>query len=336
MSWTPEITSVNQKVQIGPESTSALGTAVAAGKLLECFNWQFGINADIVDYTPTGHKYVNIREENTEWVDGTLSGAMDYNGILYPASGVFGSVTPVAHGSSSSAKDWAFAPPTNGSIVPQTYTIQQGDSIRARQIAYGLFTQLGYTYTRKDVKIAGKLISQPISDGISLTASPTAIALSPVVGKHINVYLDSTSGGLGTTQLLKVLSVDYSFDNVYGPFWPLNRANVGFTVHVDLMPKATVKLKLEADANGMALLGYLQSGTTYYLRVQAQGPQIASDGPGAVYATITHDMAIKIGKPSTFADDAGIFAIEWECAVVEDPVWGHAQLFTVTNLITAL
>jgi hypothetical protein len=178
----------------------------------------------------------------------------------------------------------------------------------------------------------------------------------------------------------------------------------------------------------MALLGYLQSGTTYFLRVQAQGAVIDNNqtltiGGGAVsgnftltykgqttaniaysssltaatvqtafqllstvstnctvsgpnggpyvftftgalaldttamtatnvsltggtptivvtqtqiYNTYTHDMAIKVGKPSAFADDQGVFAIEWDCAIVEDAGWGKAQTVTVTNLITAL
>ncbi len=55
--------------------------------------------------------------------------------------------------------------------------------------------------------------------------------------------------------------------------------------------------------------------------------------------TFQHDMAIKFGKPTPFKDDGGIFAIEWEATIVEDPLWGasgQSQKLTVTNLITAL
>lgn len=338
MTWTAERTTVNQRIQIGPEATTALGTPVAAGKLLECFDWQFGINGDIAQYTPTGHKYVNVQEENTEWVDITVGGDLDYNGAIYLLNSAMGATSPTSHGGSSTAKDWVFTPPTNGSIVPQTYSIQQGDSVHAHSVAYGLITEFGYKGLRKGpFTVSAKGIAQPISDGISLTSNPTAVALAPTVAKQWNVYLDTTSSGLGTTQLTRVLSVDYLMTNIYGPLWVLNRSTVGWTAHVDLMPKTTIKLKLEADANGMALLSYLQSGTTYYLRVQAQGNQIASDGPGAVSNTLTHDMAVKIGKPTgVFADDQGVFALEWELTIVEDPTWGKAQTITVTNLLTSL
>lgn len=339
MTWTPERQTINQRVQVGAESTSALGTPVAAGKLLECFDWTFAINADIAQYTPTGHKYVSILEENTEWVDLTVGGNLDHNGVIYLLASAMGSASPVSHGASSTAKDWIFTPPTFGSVVPQTYTLQQGDSVRAHQTAYSIFSEFGYKGTRKGpFTVSAKGFAQAITDGATLTPSPTAVALAPTVAKQWNVYLDTTSSGLGTTQLTRVLSVDYSMSNIYGPLYVLNRSNASWTAHVDLMPTTTLKLKLEADANGMTFLSYLQSGTTYYLRVEAQGAQIASDGPGAIYDVFQHDMAVKIGKPSAFADDQGVFAIEWELVIVEDPSWGSgkAQMFTETNLITAL
>lgn len=339
MTWTAERSTVNQKIQVGAEATTALGTAVAAGKLLECFDFIFGINADVKEYTSTGRKYPSVVEENIEWTDGTMGGELDYNGVIYPLASAMGSVSPVAHLASVTAKDWIFTPPVTGSIVPQTYTFQQGDAVRAHQLAYGLFTEFGYKATRKDATTSGKLIAQLLSDGATLTSSPTAIALAPVIGKHWNVYLDSTSGALGTTQLTRVLSIEYMMTGIYGPFYALNRANASFTAHVDLHPKTTVKLLVEADVNGMALLGYLQSGTTYYLRFDAQGNQIASDGPGAIKNEFKHDMAVKVSKPNPFKDDNGIFAIEWDLTVVEDPAWGAAgqsQQVTVTNLLTAL
>lgn len=340
MPFTPERSTINQRIQIGAESTSALGTSVAATKLIECFDWQLGIEAEVNFYTPTGRKYPSTQEENEEWTSGTLGGNMDYNGIIYPLASIVGSVAPVAHLASATAKDWIFIPPVTGSIVPQAYTIEQGDTVRAHKLSYGLFTQWGYKGTRKDFTTSGKLIGQLLADGITMTASPTAIVLAPMVSKHFNVYLDPTSAALGTTLLTRVLSLEYNMENVYGPAWFLNRATPSWTAHVDMKPKATLKLKLEADSTGMSILPtYVQAGATAYVRLQALGNQIASDGPGTINNTFQHDMAVKMGKPSNFEDQDGIFAIEWECTVVEDPAWGTAgqsQKITVTSLIGAL
>lgn len=424
MPYTPERMTVNQRVQVGAESTAALGTVVPATKQLLCFDFVFGVSGDIKFYRPTGHKYDTEQEENTEWVDGTLAGNMDYNGVIYPLGGVCGAVSPVAHGSSTVAKDWIFTPPTTGTIVPQTLTIEQGDAVRAHRLAYGLFVDFGYKGTRKDFTASGKILAQPIADGITMTSSPTAVAMAPIAAKQLNVYLDSSSANLGTTLLTRVLSIDYMMTGTYGPLWVLNRSTIGWTAHVDLAPKCVFKLKLEADSNGMAILPYLQSGVTQYLRVNAQGAIIdnlqtvslgapsagtftltykgqttagiaynatsaavqtalqglatigasnvnvtgSAGGPYTVqfvgtlasdptamtgngtgltggtfvvtqaqaYNTFQHDMAVKFNKPTAFADDQGVFAIEWEADLVEDPTWGKSQVFTCTNLITAL
>src|SRR5215472_15432662 len=261
MAWTAERTTAIQKIQIGAEATTALGTNVAANKVLECFDWTMQINGDVNFYTPSGHFYPSTQEENTEWIDGTLAGNLDYNGVIYPLGSLLGDVTAATHGTSATAKDWIYTPTLSTVIVPRTYTIEQGDAIRAHKINYGLFTEFGYKGTRKDFSCSGKFLGQPLTDNITLTASPTVIGIQPVVSKHVNVFLDTTSGGLGTTQLTRVLAVEYMMTNVYGPLWVLNRATTGWTAHVNLVPKATLKLKLEADSNGMAILAtYLQAG----------------------------------------------------------------------------
>src|SRR6266568_4335016 len=181
MTFQPERSSVNQRIQIGPESTSSLGTPVAANKILQNYTFQFGVDADVAFYTATGRKYPSVQEENKEWTDGSMTGTLDYNSVIYPLASAMGSVSPVAHGSSSTAKDWIFVPPLTGSVVPQTYSFEQGDSVRAHKLAYGLFTQWGYKGDRSKFETSGKIIGQLLSDGITMTSSPTSVALAPVV-----------------------------------------------------------------------------------------------------------------------------------------------------------
>lgn len=334
MVFVSERAAVNQRIQVGAESTSALGTSVAASKLLENYSFVFGIEATVDFYTPTGRKYPAVQEENQEWTAGTMSGTLDYNSVIYPLASAMGSVAPVAHGSSSTAKDWIFVPPLTGSIVPQTYTFQQGDSTHAHQLSYGLFTQFGYKGDRTKFETSGKLIGQLLSDGITMTTSPTVVNLAPVVAKQVNIFLDTTYSALGTTQLTRALSIDYTMDGIYDAFWAINRSTPSWTTHVDMAPKTTCKLKLEANTQGMSLLNTLQVGSTVYLQVDAQGLTI--DSANSVVNEFKHQFAVKVGKPSTFSDDKGIFAIEWELTIVEDSTWGNSQIFTVTNLLTSL
>lgn len=224
--------------------------------------------------------------------------------------------------------------------MPRTYTIEQGDATYAQKSTYNLFTDIGYTITRKDVKFTGKTIGQAFTAGITLTSTPSIVTLAPIPAKLFNIYLDTTSGGLGGTKLTKVLQAQYSMPTAYAPFWPINSANASFTNHIDMAPAAEIKLLIEADSTGLgSRLSDWEAGTTYFLRVDATGTTaIATDGPASanIYNEFTHDMAIKFGEPSAFQDKDGIYAIEWTGHVVEDPTWAKAQTCTVTNLITAL
>jgi hypothetical protein len=261
---------VNVKTQIGVESTA--GTSVAANKVLQAYDFKVGIKPTIQMVGASGRKYPASQLENKEWVGGTLTGSMDFNHLPYLLSSAWGIISPVAHGASATAKDWVGTPPVTGSTTPQTYTFEQGETAtRAHKFTYGLVNKFGYKFTREMTECSGDLIGQPLSDGITMTGSPTLVALAPIASKYWNVYLDATSAGLGTTQLVKTLSFDYEMGNIYLPAWFVNRATLGFTSHVDGDPTCVAKLLLEADAQGMALLSTMQTGATGFLRAEALG-----------------------------------------------------------------
>ncbi len=264
---------INVKTQVGVESTA--GTAVAANKVLQAFDFKTGIKPAITMIAASGRKYPASQEENKEWMAGTLTGSMDFNHLPYLLSSAWGIITPAAHGASTTAKDWVGTPPVTGSVTPQTYTFEQGETAtRAHKFAYGLVTKFGYEFTRDVTSVTGDIIGQPISDGITMTGSPTLVALAPIASKYWNVYLDPTSAALGTTQYPSTLKFNFEMGNIYMPAWFVNRAALGFTSHVDGDPTAVAKLLVMADAQGMSLLNNLQVGSSAFLRAEALGPII--------------------------------------------------------------
>lgn len=328
-----ELALINQRLQIGAEVTP--GTSVSAGKLLENLTVAFTPKPEVKTYSGTGRRFTNVAEMNREWTELKLSGNMDYQDFLYLVCGAWGVVSPTTHSGGTTSKDWVITPLISGAITPQTYTIEYGSATRARKASYGLVTGFTYKGTRKDgFTCEGSLMAQSMSDGISMTNSPTAVALSPVVGGHVNLWLDTASGSIGTTQLNRAFSFEYAYDGGFGAFWPLNRSNTSYAGHVDAKPKNTIKLLVEADTAGMSPYAHLQAGDTVYIRFDAQGPIIES----TIHYTITHDMAVKLTGVSEFKSEDEVLAIEYEGAIAEDSAWntGQAQTMTLTNLLTAL
>jgi len=333
----PDRMTVNQKVQLGVETTA--GTGVPGNKLLEMFDWMPGLEAEVKSFPHTGFKYPTEQIEEKEWSSWAFNGNMDYNGLVYPVASVFGAPVITAHLASATAKDWSYLPPSTGATAVQTYSLEQGDSVRAHKTYYSLFTDWAYKINRNgaDFSTTGTLIAQLLQDGSTMTSSPTAIAIAPAASKHVSLFLDTTSAGLGVTQFPGVLlQFDYTFATAYSVYWAIDRTKSSWAKHVDVRPVTTINMMVEADANGMALLGYLQSQATMFLRVDALGAQIASDGPGAIFNEFAHDMAVKFSKPQKFQDDQGLFAINFSGTVVHDPTWNAAQKLKIVNLLTAL
>jgi hypothetical protein len=327
-----ERSTINQRIQIGDETTP--GTGVTADKLLECFNFSFTPKVDVATFRATGRRWISTAEENREWSEVKIDGNLDYAGFTYLVAGAWGILTPSTHTAGTTSKDWIWTPAVTGAITPRTYTVEQGDSVRAHKIVYGTVTGFSYKGTRADFTCEASMIGQSISDGITLSSSPTAVSLVPVVGKHVNLYIDTSSGGLGGTQVARAFSIEYSYDNAFGAFWPLNRSAASFTGTTDTAPDNTVKILVEADSTGMGYLSNLQNGDYLYVRVDMQGGIIE----GTIHYAITHDMAVKLTDISEFKDQDGIFAVEYTGMIAEDPSWGSgkSQVLTITNTLTAL
>jgi hypothetical protein len=291
MTFNPEISTINQTVQFGVETTP--GTAVPANKRIDNLACKFGAKGEFKKTSGTGRKYPSVQQLNAEWVEGSFDGSMDYNSMLYPLCSALGVTTASAHAGSTTAKDWIIDASLSGAKQPQTLSIEQGDSIRAHKFAYGLVRKIAYKVNRKtDASISGDILAQSITDGITMTGSPTPIVLNPITGQHFNMYIDPTFGALGTTQALKVLKAEFDMASIYGPAWYMNRAFSSFSAHVDLNPTASFKFAVAADAAGMASLGDMRTGVTKFVRVEALGPVIDNNqtvtiGGGATSGNFT-------------------------------------------------
>lgn len=332
---------INQQVQIGPETTP--GTPVSAGKLLTAFTWVMGGKPATKQFRGTGRQHPSASALLTEMSTGKLSGPGDFAQVVYILSSLYGSGNPTLHASSTTAYDWTWKPPLTGSYAAnaKTYTTQMGDSSDAEQYPFTVFNGFGYSFGRtQEVQFSADLMAQTFTDGVTLTASPTTVEQLPMTGAQMNVYLDSTSAGIGTTQLTDPMKVDFKASDFYDPYWPINRSNASYTNILDKEKKQELKLKLQANSTAIALRGsYLETGSRCYVRVNGVGPVI--DGAHSVNATFQHDMALFVADMTEFDDEGGVYAVEYTMRVAEDTAWtaltgGTAQIITATNLLSAL
>lgn len=325
----PERATLLQTTQIGVEST--MGTSVAANKLLLGTSIEAGIRADVKTYRPYGQKFATVTALGKEWMEATISGPLTYTDWTYlMASGI--AYAAPAQQALTTAYKWTASMAQAAEDTIKSYTVEIGSPTRAHKFTHGLVNNIGYTINRDEATIKGSMIGQRISDGITMTASPTAIALVPVVPTQVDVTLDATSGGLGTTKLTRVLSVDFETGDRYSPVWPVDSAQTSFATYTEKELSPMLKLKMEADAAGMARLTEMRNGTKAFIRVKGTGALIAS----TYYYTFQHDICGIVSDVSDFSDEDGLYAIEWTFTPVYDSGWAKSMEFQITNTLTAL
>lgn len=326
----PTNSSVSQLVQIGYEGATP-GVAVPADKLLQAMSIAPRMQGESNEFTPQGQKYATLVVPNKLWTTAPITGQPTYTELQYPLAGILAwAVAP-----SGSGSEWTFTTATGGPDDVATYTVEYGSDLIARRFTNGLVRTLGLNWARNQgISMSGEFFGRAMESGITLTATPTALPLIPIVAKDVNVYLDDTAAGIGTTQLLNPFMFSFEIGTKFNPKYVLDRAQgLTFQTHVEVRPTITAKLRHEADAQGMALLDNFNEGSKFYIRVEAISDLEVA--PGEPYSLIL-DGAFAVRSPEPFADEDGTYAVEWTLTALNDDDLGGPFSLTLFNDQAAL
>lgn len=323
-----DVASVAQGAQLGLETTP--GTAVAANRVLNSISITDGPEGTNDTFRPDGHKYPALTIPGKEWSTADYTGKLTYSDFVYILSSLVRKVTPSAAG--STGKLWTVGPQNAAEDTHSTFTFEKGGSVRAHKFAYGMFNSLVIDISRDSCDISGTIFGQRITDGVTITASPTAVELDPVLPRLFDVYLDTTAAGLGGTKLLRTFTGRINLGNLVGPIWPINSANTSFDSHIEIVPNASVTAFVEHDAAGAAFLDLLRSGDTRFMRLVATGDTFEAGTP-AIAKKWQLDLAVKVKTIGKHQDREGVYGWEPTLDIVNDDTWGKPFEFAITNKI---
>lgn len=325
-----EIASVFQTNQIGSETTE--GTSTAANRLLGSLSFKSKPEAEVAMYRPDGQKVATVAAPGREWATHQVTGQPTYTELIYLFSSLLKKVTPTAAG--TTGKLWTFDPAFNAADTVASYTLEQGDSNRARKFTGLRINQASLEFSRQGVTMQGQAISRALQDNIgAMTAAPTQLALIPVLGNQVDFYTASTYAGLaGATRMARGLKFNWSVPNRFAPVWPVDSSLSSYAAMVELPVPITGELTAEADAEGMALLANLRAGSTLFVRAKATGALIEASHN----YTLQIDTAFKVKGVSDLTDADGVVAVRWQLEAVTDPTWGKFTEVQVKNTIATL
>lgn len=327
----PERATAVQAAQIGVETTP--GTAVTASKRLLSVGFKQGIKVDTKAEMSQGFKLPTAVSIGKDWTEGTFDGYAGYNDLAYLLSSVLLGVTPSGAGVD---KTWSFVPAVRSSDVPKTFTLELGDAnTRFSRTTHNVVTDLSLSWAKENIALSGSYMGRSLTDQTGALGAATDVANVIMQPGDTDFYLDTTSGGLGTTRLTRVIKAKLDIKGRWSPSFFADSSEDSFTTITEKGLDVTLGMTLAADAAGMGLLTPYKAGQILYPRWRTVGPATGGASPH----TFTFDMAGRITKAfEPLADVDGIYAYDLEMKAVLDPGWsgGRGLVATLINTLGAL
>lgn len=275
-----------QQVQLGREATA--GTAVTCTTV---WRGPFGALAD--------NREIVQPEENIGYISPVLRPYESHRlvGLDVPDTEVtfeqiphifeagVKTVTPVQDGTGSDYI-YTYPMPTNAFNAIKTYTVKTGDNHQARRAAYGIVSEFSISgNAREGLTVSSTWFAKDLVD--STFDSPTIPLVDTVVFQNGKLYIDDSSGTIGSTQKLNTwlgftLSVNTGFVPVHTGDGSLD---FSFAKAVKDNLEVTLEITFEHDATAVAEYAKFEAEAIRLVRLEFTGPAVAT--PGTTYSDKT-------------------------------------------------
>ena len=320
---------VNRTVQIGVESVA--GTPVAADKSLPTMSFVLSRTLESKEFRAQGYKAAGEVPIVKDFGTGTLSGPLNYTEIIYPLNTLVTGVIATPGGGTTS-RTHTFSPGLTGTDTFKTLTIQEGDGTAATQMAYSLLTDFAINITLDDASISGTVLGKGPTT-TTLTGGPSLVAQRSSTPRQIDLFMDTTFGGIGVTKVTDCLSINVALNNKQTPKWVLNTAETSFKETIEIVPTLSFDFETEHNAQSRALFASITSSAnpTQYLRLKSTGALIE----GALPYYFQLDAAVKVNAMEQ-TDVDGVWGYKYSCTPIADSGLAKPWQIVVQNNIAAL
>lgn len=325
---------IDNVIQLGTEVTP--GTAVAATRRLTTLSLSPKDRNESKPVRAAGRRFNQRHTPIKRWTEYSGEGDFNYNEAPYIFASLINYAAPTAYsGGDTGAIGWAFTPSNFAENTYKTYTIERGyPGSTGERTAYGVFTGAELKFSRSEIGWASAdMIARNLLYPFTVTSSGvTDIADETAEPGDLNVYMDSTSGGLGTTLLETVYEGAWRLKGRRGAAWTVNRANPSWKHLPGLAPVAEFDLRVEDDSLAQTLMDAFDTQVTKFVRFDALGPLIA----GTKYYKMQIDMALKVQSYGDPEDFEGVDTRMFKFSQVHDSTWGKPFTIALDNAQAAL
>jgi hypothetical protein len=220
-------------------------------------------------------------------------------------------VKNITSGSDGAGTDkiWNYPFPISGSNTPQTMTIEGGDNAGAERMEFGFITDITYEgKAGEELKVAATWEGRQVQPNPFTSASAVALpAVDYIMFSTGKLYLDPIGGASGSTQASNTfLGMKFSIKTGYKSIPTADGAlYFSFIKQVREELELLVDITFEHDGTSIAEKANYRNMTPRLMRLQWNGPNVAT--PGTTYSTklLRFDLVGKWEKFTKIDDDGG-------------------------------
>jgi hypothetical protein len=257
------VTQIRKEVTVGVDPTT--GT-----KIMKSMAVMPTPAADVNLFRAASGLFPSVAALGREWSAGAMADSPPlYDEVIYPLSSIIQAAVITTPGGGTLSRIWTFTMPTTGGVTPVSYTVEYGETAGAEKIVGYIVNDYHINTTRQALVAGGNGFGQIWTPGITLTGSPTALPNVPILPSTVDVFVDSTFGGLGTTKLTADFVANLNITNRWGQIWPINSAKTSWDDVTETEPTVTLDLSVENNAAGQAFITKMRASTLSYVRVKA-------------------------------------------------------------------
>jgi hypothetical protein len=301
-----------QVTQIGVEAVS--GTASPADKRLSSIGFGLTPNLETRLIKPAGSKYPTLAVLGRDWTALSVAGDGSYDDLGFIARSAL--CVPV----DGAVGHFIFKPEVAGPDTVDTFTVEKGEPAPGLvdRVPGVQMNELSLAFSREAIEVSGAAIGKAIIFEDDQTATPTALPLVPMMPEDVCVFIDPTSGALGTTKMLRVLNASWGIGGRFNPLFVLDCAQESYVALVEAEPEITVTMMVEADDQGNDLVtDYARAGAKGYVRIECI--KDATNG-------LLIDTCASLTAAGERGDQDGVYAYELTWTGVADYAWDSGTI----------
>jgi hypothetical protein len=282
-------------------------------------------------------KYDTSMRPGKQWSKASYDGVFCFNSIVYPLCGLLPYTAPVQIGTSG-CYTWSLLPNARGADARKTFSFECGDDTAVDRYAFGQFASLMIDLNQDGGTVKGDAFARKAVFNQALTAGATKIGERPLDRSMVNVYLDTTFGALGTTQLTDADAESFSLGEKFKPRWVHDRAlGANFKDVAEVAPPLTFDLVTEHNSQSRGYMISMDDNDLVYVRFDVRGEQIGTNAGSPVYESVQIDIAGKFDQPENVGDNEGSWAYRHKFCALDDPAGlGRPFRVTVVNQLATL